>query len=238
MAEAPVRQRAQTVTNNVWRYAMSVLRNTTRILSIALLVFAAFGTQKVNSQILIGPTAGLSLGVFSVDNQAPDASNSYRVGLFLGGAVEARLSDIFSIEIEPAYIQKGDLISFNNGYKQVESKFRFGYVQIPLALKVRLVNHPITPYVTGGPNVGFLLSAKAVSDFNSPTLIEYDEMPKYKRTDVAIDFGAGCEYNMSSSLIFTVDARYSLGVYDIDKTLTGAVKTRGIQILIGALIPL
>jgi hypothetical protein len=216
---------------------MCTLNNTGRMLLFILLFLAVFVNQELCSQILIGPKAGLSLGVFSIANQASDASNSLRIGFLFGSAIEARISDMFSIQIEPAYNQKGALISFNDG----ETKIRFGYVQIPLTLKVRFENQPITPYLFVGPNVGFLLSAKAESNLNSPMhieYIEYDEKPNSKETDVAIDFGAGCEYNMSTSLILTADVRYSLGIYDIDKTSRGAVKTRCIQILIGTLIPL
>jgi len=218
---------------------MRSLINISKIFVFVLLVFTTFVNQKIYSQILIGPKAGLSFGVLSISDQVSSATNSYRIGFLVGGVVEFRINDMFSIQAEPAYNQKGSDISFNPGGYQVETKNRFGYLQIPLTFKVRLELLPLTPYVTIGPNVGFLLSAKAESNFISPTPVEYDEMSNYKKTDFAIDLGTGCEYRMSPSLIYTADIRYSLGIFNIHNVPDGgSVKTRGIQILLGLLTTL
>jgi len=217
---------------------MNIHRRIIKAFIIVLIIVVFIDKQEMYSQILIGPKVGLNLGKLSIENQTSSATNGYRIGFIFGGAFEARLSDILSIQVEPTYIQKGSLISFYNGFYQVETKYRFGYIQVPLLMKVRLKGESVVPYFLMGTSVGFLLSAKAVSNFALPTSFEYDEKANYQSNDITIDVGAGCEINTSSTLILVADVRYSFGVYDIHKAPGGAVKTRGIQILIGTLIPL
>jgi hypothetical protein len=209
-----------------------------KALLIVIVVSVFIDKQEMYSQIMIGPKAGINLGNLSIDNQVSSASNGYRIGLIAGCAIEARLNNRLSIQVEPTYIQKGSLISFNNGSYQVETKNRFGYIQVPVMMKVRFESKPIIPYLLIGPSVGFLLSATAVSNYVYPTPLEYDEKPNYQSSDITIDIGAGCEIITSSVLVLVADARYSFGIYNIHKAQGGEVKTRGIQILIGTLLPL
>jgi hypothetical protein len=209
---------------------MRLIGKKVRNLLFVFFILIVFRSPELFSQILIGPKGGLNLGVLSVENQIPDASNSFRAGILLGGAIEIRLSDILSIQAEPAYIQKGSLISFYNGIQQVDTKIHLGYLQLPFSMKIRLPDHSVTPFAFIGPNIGILLSEKTESNLTYPVFTDY-----YKNTDYAIDVGVGFEYNISPLTIFTTDVRYSLGVYNIDNTNIGAVRTRGIQLLVGVL---
>jgi hypothetical protein len=193
-------------------------------------ILTIFRSPELLSQIMIGPKGGINQSILSIENQIPNTLNSYRAGIILGGIIEVRLSEILSMQVEPTYIQKGSLISFYNGIQQVDTKTHLGYLQLPLFMKIRLPNHSVTPFAFIGPNIGILLSEKTESNLTYPVFAEY-----FKNTDYAIDAGVGFEYNISPLTILTMDVRYSLGIYNIDDTNIGAVRTRGIQLLVGVL---
>jgi opacity protein-like surface antigen len=60
-------------------------------------------------------------------------------------------------------------------------------------------------------------------------------------TDFAIDFGGGVQFDVAPNMGLTFDARYSLGLSDLDKSavppgeVDGTIKSRGFQIMLGVL---
>lgn len=207
-----------------------------RFLLSTLLYLIAFNCDLVG-QILVGPKVGFNLGVFSVDNQAPGAKNSLRFGWTFGGIGELRISDNLSFQVEPTYIEKGTKVSFFDGIRQVDSDLRFSYLQIPLTVKAKISAQAFSPYAFVGPNLGFLLSAKAESNLGGYQH-ESDLTSDYRKTDIAIDAGLGFELPLTEFIILTADARYSFGLSNIDARKIGAVRTRGVQLFIGTLFQL
>jgi opacity protein-like surface antigen len=141
---------------------------------------------------------------------------------------ETRIGETFSIQAEPCLVQKGSEINFAPSY----TRLRLYYVQVPFTIKARLVHGLVIPYVFIGPNVGLLLTAKAETNVYGGSQ-EFDVKQNYSKSDVALDLGAGFEYEISTSAVLTLDIRYSLGLSNIDRTNTESVRTRSIQLLVG-----
>ena len=91
------------------------------------------------------------------------------------------------------------------------------FINIPVMAQY---NTPSGFYVEAGPQLGFLLSAKAKEDGESEDIKDF-----LNSTNFGASFGAG--YNMGSGLGF--GARYNLGLSNASK-LFGDIKTSNISI--------
>jgi len=90
------------------------------------------------------------------------------------------------------------------------------------------------PYVMAGPSLGFLLSAKY--DFKDGP--EYDAKDETKGLDLGVGLGGGVSIPRGDKTFFA-EARYVLGLTNInDESDESTVKNRGLQVLVGATIPL
>lgn len=167
------------------------------------------------------------------------SNTSLLLGTSVGAIVEIPMNGILSLRAEPSYIQKGTdvtVVITNSNTNASWSKLRSQYLQIPVELKAILPMPLFTPHIFFGPNVGYLLSAKAES-FDAITGQEFDGDVKHqdKNVDFAIDFGAGLDYSITPLIKANFDLKYSLGLMNIDNTSTGAVYTRGFQMFVGVL---
>jgi len=184
--------------------------------------------QISTAQIFIGPSAGVNWGIFKVENQSEGVSNSSRIGVAIGVIADFPLDKIFSIRVEPSYIQKGTEITA----QPTINKFHFGYLQVPIEAKVSIPTSIVNVHIIVGPNIGYLLSAKFQStDFAQ----ELDIKDGYKNYDFALDAGVGLDYPVSPMVKAGIDIKYSLGLVNIDKGTAGAINTRGFQLMAGIL---
>ena len=208
----------------------------------------------VYSQISIrwGLDAGMNFGnqtntFFGNDDKAS------RVGFVVGGLGEIRIADFLYVQVEPRYIQKGAkqvnhfVFTSNAGIGTEEDNLlKLGYLEVPALLKARFGDGNLKPFVFAGPNIGFLLSASVESDGYSAhhqQLFTHivDIKNQYKSLDIALDLGAGAEYQVSPAVSFLLDARYSYGLSDLNNvggSFDPTMKSYGIGIVLGALFSL
>jgi hypothetical protein len=112
--------------------------------------------------------------------------------------------------------------------------YQLDYIQVPVLVKINVVPAgPIKPCVFAGPYGSLLLKARRVSDsggFHSDESIKSET----KSTDYGLVFGGGIDFSLVL-LKITVDARYCLGMANIDKTATGTDtrKNKAIMVLVG-----
>ncbi len=200
-----------------------------KIKTYLIICFLLFGIQKDTAQILIGPTIGLNWSAFSIGNLI-GASAKSSLGPSFGAIVEVPLIPLLSIRVEPSYIQKGSDVYFPDMGGPSIVKERNQYFQVPVELKANLPLPVFSPHIFLGPNVGYLLSAKATSNPNYP---EIDDRSSYKSFDLGVDAGAGLEFSIAPLIKANLDYKYSSGLLNISKT--SPVHTRGIQLSAGLL---
>lgn len=193
-------------------------------------------SSKLSSQVLIGPKFGINNGILSVSNQVHGATNSFRSGVYAGVVIESRFNDVFSVQAEPSFNQKRSFITFPLPPAYFESDITFGYLQLPVLLKIRFENNSFSPYAVVGPNIGYLLNGRTLFKKDADPVVEIDLKAEYENTDAAIDVGLGVESTLLSDVIITAEVRYSYGVYNIQKDHSTHVTTNGILILVGALV--
>lgn len=192
------------------------------ILTVAAL--AAFGYT--NAQDLkFGVKAGLNLANISenYDGYDSDFDSDYKmkIGAHVGGFVEIKFTEKWALQPEVLFSMQGAKLeesSYDDGDGNVyssESTINLNYINVPVMVKF----YPIPKlFVEAGPQVGFLISAKAKNEGNytdGDTTVNVDETVDvkdgYKSIDFGVNVGVGYEF---TDMIFA-NLRYNIGLSDI-----------------------
>ncbi len=209
-----------------------------RILLLIIITF--FFVLISEAQIRVGLQTGLNLGSLTLpDNLASNATRKNLTGFTIGGVGELALTNSIYLQIEPRYIQKGFKSEITDATGTAKGTETINYFELPILIKVEFGGSYLRSFVLAGPNIGFLLSAsEEVIDFSGQSFPVLDTKSNYKSYDVALDFGAGVEYRITSTLSLFSSGRYSLGLVNVYDVPGYSGETRGIQIYIGALFSL
>ena len=197
----------------------------------AITAFAA------NAQLTVIPKIGFSTANI-VSSPTPNSAVT-TTGIQLGLACDMRVTDIFSIQPELLFIQKGKKNKTSSVIGSASSTHTLNYLEIPLLAKLKFGNDNVKFYVAAGPSLGVLVSAdyKSVSgnSINRGSLdIGWSENDYYKPTDIDAQFGAGL---MLGNFVF--DVRYGLGLSNISPGANDySEKNRALGITIGYAIAL
>lgn len=178
--------------------------------SMALAAFLITGTATAQ-HVNIGIKAGLNS--FNINNDN-GASYDSKIGLNLGLIGHIHLSKQFAFQPELVYSGQGARYTTAG----VESKINLDYINVPLLLQYMFDNGF---RLQAGPQVGFLVSAK--NKTNNSTIDIKDNL---KSTDIALGMGIGY---VKPSTGFGIDARYNLGLSNINETELVKSTNRGFQ---------
>jgi hypothetical protein len=174
------------------------------ILVLALAALVAFSSPLFaqDGKMMFGVKAGLNMANVTGD-EAPDET-SMKMGAVGGVFMCYKITDIFAIQPELLYTQKGATIDEGDD----EFSWKTDYFEIPLLLKVNLPTEgKIKPSLYAGPALGILMSAK----------YEEEDIKDYlKSTDFGVLAGAGLGYEMEKGMI-GIEARYEVGLMTIDE---------------------
>lgn len=176
-------------------------------LATTFLVTSAVHSQDIN----IGVKGGLN--VYNINNDNNSEYDS-KVGFHAGLIGHIHLTRQFAIQPELVYSVQG--AKYTNG--GVESKLNLGYINIPVLLQYMFDNGF---RLQAGPQLGFMLNAKTeVGNVKS------DVKDNFKTVDFGLGFGAG--YVTTSG--FGIDARYNLGLSNINENDAVKSTNRGFQL--------
>jgi opacity protein-like surface antigen len=192
-----------------------------RILISAIAIFT-FGIANAQD-VKFGVKAGLNLATFSGDAVGEDVT--MKAGFHAGGLVELKFTDKLSLQPEILFSQEGAKI-VQKGFDGTvtytdEFKRNLSYVNIPVMLKY----YPVGGfYLEGGPQAGFLISAKSKNESTETDLdgnlsrfsSETDVKDEYKSVDFAFNLGLGYDFTPN----WFAGARYNIGLSNIND-LTG-----------------
>ena len=182
---------------------------------LALSAFTFSNAQKKGGSgdsTTFGVKAGLNLS--SITNS--DGAKT-QVGVNVGGFAKIMVADKFAVQPE--------LLFSTQGAKYDGGSFNLSYINIPIMAKYYVADKF---NLEAGPQIGFLMSAKAKADGFGST----DVKDMFKTTDFGLNLGAG--YDISDNI--SVGARYCLGLSQLQKDLASgetASKNSVIQIDLG-----
>ncbi len=184
-----------------------------KISLLTLLVMAGFVMQAQNASF--GLKGGLNLATWS--NSNPDITYSNRVGFHAGLFSQINVSPYFAVQPEVVYSSQGTKY---NDVAGREHNLQLNYINIPVMLQAKVGGGW---YAQAGPQVGFLAGTKdKVNDVETGFFNSSD----FKKTDVAVGFGLG--YSSPSAL--GIDARYNLGLTDINVGGGNRLKNNVLQV--------
>ncbi len=171
----------------------------------------AISFAALNAQVKLGLKGGVNLANVVGD----DVENSdLRIGFHAGALVQVPVIGGFMVQPEAVFSSQG----WKSEESGEEAKAILSYVNIPVLAKYR-TNSGF--FVEAGPQVGFLLSAKAkVGDEKG------DIKDGLKTTDFSVALGLGYESNMGIG----VNAGYNLGLSTLDEEGEAKVKNSVIQV--------
>jgi opacity protein-like surface antigen len=161
---------------------------------IFLIVFAVLTFGFVNAQqTRFGIKGGLNVTSFSGGNYY-DAKSL--VGFQVGGFAEIKIIERLSIQPEVLFSTQG--AKFDGG-SLGDFDDKLNYINIPVLAKFYITKQFT---VEGGPQLGFLVSAKSDG---------HDSKDNFKSVDTGFNFGAG--YNFTDNV--SVNLRYTVGLSNI-----------------------
>lgn len=174
----------------------------------AILMTATAKAQNVN----IGVKGGLN--IYNINN-SNGAKYDNLLGFNLGLIGHVHLAKQLALQPEIVYSAQGAKFTSSG----VESKIQLGYINVPLLLQYMFDNGF---RLQAGPQIGFLVNAKS----KTPNLT-IDIKDRFKKVDVGL--GAGIGY-VNPATNFGIDARYNLGLSNINENSSVKSTNRGFQV--------
>ncbi len=206
------------------------MKNLINFYSAILLVFFAF-----NLSGQVGVRAGVNLANLSVDPEDDEFSPGTKLGFGVGIFYKLKAGDNLTIQPELNFMQQGAKSDIEFLGVSAESTISFNYLQVPVMVKYGFGDMDATNfYIQGGPYIGL-----GIGKVKSKTCIDGDceeDEQEYgdgedgpKNPDFGLQLGAGV--NLNSKISF--DARYILGLANLNGGEEGTIKHTGINISVG-----
>ncbi|MBL4745475.1 MAG: PorT family protein [Flavobacteriaceae bacterium] len=190
-------------------------------------VVAVMTVVSMNAQTSFGVKAGVNFADIKGDFE----NNSSLTSFHIGGVVEFKLSDKFSLQPELLFSAQGTKLEESEDVYSYESKIKFNYLNIPVIAKYYVMEGLSLEF---GPQLGILLSADVDSTISINGKVDETDKMDVKEFIEDIDFGVnfGASYQLENNLFF--QARYNLGLVNVSKDSDDAeMKNSVFQLSVG-----
>jgi opacity protein-like surface antigen len=197
----------------------------------AILVLCLASVAFSQTPMSIGVQGGLNFSNASFD-PSMTPSPSTRTSYGIGALWEVGVNEMFFIQPELTYLTGGAKFDYTGG----TSTLKYDALSIPVLVKAKFDAGQIKPYIFAGPELGLTMKSEVENVPTSGASTTVDRKDSTESLNISIDFGAGAEYNLDAKTALFLDARYSLGMTNLNKeTATGAekIKSTGFQIFVG-----
>ena len=197
-----------------------------KLFVIAALMVATLSANA--QQMFIKPMVGGTLATLTGDTEG----NKMKLGLVAGAEFGYNINDMFAVTAGALVSLQGAKFDDNSYQKDVTTNLT--YLNVPI-----LANVYIAPglAIKAGVQPGFLLSRKTKLDelvgSGTWTSVEHTSTDGMKKVDFSIPLGLS--YEISD---FVIDARYNLGLTNINDTDSYKSKNSVIMLTLGYKIPL
>jgi opacity protein-like surface antigen len=212
-----------------------------KVFLVIIAVSFAFG---VNAQIRFGVKAGGTLSNLTSEyNGVKDDAFKAGIGFNIGGVLEYSFTESFALQPELLYVmnnikpkdEDAEIVDMN-------MKLQFQSIQIPINLKYKFGTESLKFYVTAGPYLGYITSAKIKAEMLgikiSADLYDMDELEDADLEGIDfglkhLDFGVGAGFGIEISSKFTVGVGYQYGLSNLTKVDQASLKTGAFNLSVG-----
>jgi len=213
------------------------------VITIILLTLAL----PASAQIRLGAIGGLN---FSTMKAVADEEITGRTVAGFGGAFSIGIIKNLYLKIEPMYLQKYAGIEATTTQPAIDTELAF--FEVPLLVKYA-IGATVRPYIIVGPSFGYLLRAElktSTSGFEAKANVK----DILRHLDVGFSAGVGIDIPIGPVFVF-FEGRYTLELRNLNKggnaefimgslifpieiEASDILKSRGLQLMTGVLIPL
>lgn len=192
------------------------------ILSLAL--FAGIGTAAHAQGVKYGLKGGFNGSTFSGSDSK---GSEYKAGFAAGGFLRFGLSDMFSIQPELLYSQKGasiDGVSYLSGTtikNDGTAKTTLGYIDVPILARINTGEEGKGLFFEIGPQGSFVLHQRSFIEDGGGKQIGSSETSTDGLNKVVIGYVGGIGYQITSGLGLGV--RYTGDISQVFKDNNGAL---------------
>ena len=167
------------------------------ILSLALLAGFAGAT---NAQGLkLGLKGGFNGSTFSGSDSK---GSEYKAGFAAGGLINYAFTDMFSVQPELLYSQKGASQDFaaSGSTPAFTNKTTLGYIDVPILLKVNTGDDGMGLFFEAGPQGSFVMHQRSFTEDGSGKQVGSSDTSTDGLNKVVLGYVAGLGYQITSGL--------------------------------------
>lgn len=185
---------------------------------VLTLVVIAFATGAF-AQLSGGLKAGVNLSNQKIKLDSESDKGDMKVGFLVGGYLVATLSDNIALQPELYFSSMGTKDS------DADASINLGYISVPVLLRYN-INEQFNIHL--GPQVGFLLSAKAKQDGESA-----DVKDAYKGIDFGAAVGLGADFGAINASLRYYQGFSNIGEFEDTGFDDAKLSNSAIQIAVG-----
>jgi hypothetical protein len=177
------------------------------------LLFIASTVAIAQVTVTKGIKVGLNFASIGGEGSGGTSSTTqYCAGVFF----EIQLAGVIAIEPEVLYSVKGFSISSALLVPGASVTQTLSYIDIPVLLKINLPTPGVSFGFYAGPSIGLLVGAKLKGEAPGVPTAEVDNKDVWASTDAGLVIGTGIKIPLGLASL-TLDARYNMGLSQIDK---------------------
>ncbi|MEJ8800653.1 porin family protein [Pontibacter sp. H249] len=193
---------------------------------LALLFVVCFAATSMAQSISVGPRVGATFSKVALSDDGDEEVTNDDIkstpGIQFGAVANFMISDMFSIQPELLYVQKGYKIGEDDAYL----KGKLNYIEVPVLAKITFGGEQVRGFVTGGPTLGYWTGGKSTAKFGSMEASEdYEFDDSDNRLELGASFGVGTAFKVGPGEL-NLDVRYGLGFTGLSETEGNDPKTR------------
>lgn len=182
---------------------------------------------------------GVLFGLNFATAGGKDATNptwDSKTGLAFGAFVSFKLADLFSIEPELLYMQKGATAKVIQNNTTIDLTAKYSYLEVPVLVRLNIPlagNVAFKPSIFAGPAFALRLGTPTIKAEGGGQTVEQD-IQNTSSTDFGLVFGAGARIPGIVLNGILIDVRYNLGLSSVDDSANKLeIKNRVFSILLG-----
>jgi hypothetical protein len=202
----------------------------------ALVLLVAVPGAGSAQDVRIGAHAGVASSTFRTDDG--HRLDGYRHGLALGVRVDVGVAGPLRLETGVSWTEKGAEGTVQGFEEPIATQVRLRYLQVPLLLRLDLrSNASLRPSVAVGPAISFEVGCAYEQDPSNVAVVLGCQDPDRARTDWGLIFGGGLAFDAGRAIII-FDARYDVGLRDLDTIDQLRTRNRTFSVSTGLAIPI
>jgi hypothetical protein len=208
-----------------------------RVPLLTLLALSAMATAASAQSLSFGVRAGANYASATTGSETTLASKPSAI---YGGFVELAIVPPFVFQAGIQYAERHTTVSTTTPGlpTPADTAYNMNYFEIPVTLKMTFGSPKFQFYGLAGANLGTLMKAARSSSTPGGPADSVDIKASLDKSTVAVELGGGVGIEVASHTSVVLDARYNMGLKDINTSgeamlATGACKPRDLRITAG-----